>query len=72
MLFRSWQADSSRTGSGVGLGLAIVDSIAREHNGRVHATNAAEGGAVFSIEIPLADAPHSVASDHAQEQGNNR
>ena len=69
---RFWQADSSRTGSGVGLGLAIVDSIAREHNGRVHATNAAEGGAVFSIEIPLADAPHSVASDHAQEQGNNR
>jgi two-component system OmpR family sensor kinase len=51
---RFWQADAARVGSGAGLGLSIVDSIAREHGGRARATNAPDGGAVFSLELPMA------------------
>jgi two-component system OmpR family sensor kinase len=50
---RFWQADAARTGSGAGLGLSIVDSIAKEHGGTARAANAPDGGAVFSIELPL-------------------
>lgn len=50
---RFWQADAARVGSGSGLGLSIVDSIAREHGGAVSAANAPGGGAVFTIRIPL-------------------
>ena len=50
---RFWQGDRSRVGSGSGLGLAIVDSIAREHGGTVAAANAVDGGAVFTVRLPL-------------------
>lgn len=50
---RFWQADSARAGTGVGLGLSIVASIAREHGGTAIATNAPGGGAIFTIELPL-------------------
>ena len=50
---RFWQADTARAGTGAGLGLSIVDSIAKEHGGSARAANAEGGGAVFSIEIPL-------------------
>ncbi len=50
---RFWQADSARVGTGSGLGLAIVASIAHEHHGSVAAANAIDGGAVFTIRIPL-------------------
>jgi len=53
---RFWQEDRARVGSGAGLGLSIVDSIAREHGGRVAASNAPDGGAVFAIEIPIGSA----------------
>jgi two-component system OmpR family sensor kinase len=50
---RFWRADTSRTGTGSGLGLAIVAAVAAEHGGRAGATNAADGGAVFSLRLPL-------------------
>jgi two-component system, OmpR family, sensor kinase len=50
---RFWQADRSRTGAGAGLGLAIVTAIAQEHGGRAWAVNAPDGGAVFTIELPM-------------------
>ena len=49
---RFWQADRSRTGSGAGLGLAIVAGIAAEHGGTVDAANAPDGGAVFTLRLP--------------------
>jgi len=52
------RADVARTGGGVGLGLAIVDAIARAHGGRAGATNRPEGGAVVSLVIPLEHATH--------------
>jgi two-component system OmpR family sensor kinase len=51
---RFWQADSARVGAGSGLGLSIVAGIAEEHGGRAAASNAPDGGAVFTIDIPLA------------------
>jgi two-component system OmpR family sensor kinase len=50
---RFWQADKARAGTGAGLGLAIVSSIAAEHGGRATAANAPGGGAVFTIQLPL-------------------
>jgi two-component system OmpR family sensor kinase len=58
---RFWQADRARVGNGAGLGLSIVDSIAREHSGTAHAANAPDGGAVFTIRLPATAAAPSVS-----------
>jgi len=39
---------------GLGLGLAICRSVAEAHHGVMWAENAAEGGAIFHIKIPIA------------------
>lgn len=59
---RFWQADEARVGRGTGLGLAIVAAIADEHGGQAEAANADDGGAVFTISLPLApdDVPRGV------------
>ena len=44
---------SEREG-GVGLGLALVKSIALRHGGLVTCTNRADGGACFEVRLPLA------------------
>ena len=44
---------SERSG-GVGLGLALVRSIAGRHNGSVHCEDHAGGGACFVLRLPLA------------------
>ena len=59
---RFWQADSARVGTGSGLGLAIVAGIAEEHGGTAHVENAPDGGAVFTIDIPIAG-PRSAPDD---------
>lgn len=38
---------------GAGLGLAIVHDVARLHGGRVYAHDRPEGGAAFTLELPL-------------------
>ena len=50
---RFWQADEARVGSGAGLGLAIVASVAAEHGGTTTVANAPGGGAIFTISLPL-------------------
>jgi two-component system, OmpR family, sensor kinase len=50
---RFWRADYSRRGEGSGLGLAIVAAVAAEHGGRASAANAVDGGAVFSLHLPM-------------------
>jgi signal transduction histidine kinase len=53
---RFYKVDASRTAtatpSGSGLGLSIVRAIVERHGGRVTASNAPEGGAVFEIVLP--------------------
>ena len=45
------RADTARSESGAGLGLAIVDAIAQAHSGQAAARNAPEGGADVWIEL---------------------
>ncbi len=52
---RFWRADSARAGGGSGLGLAIVQGIAREHGGTVTVENPADGGARFTLRLPIGD-----------------
>jgi two-component system sensor histidine kinase MprB len=49
---RFWRADDARGKPGSGLGLAIVQRVAEEHDGSARAANAADGGAVVSLELP--------------------
>ncbi len=43
----------STNDSGTGLGLAIVKSIIEEHDGQIWVTNHPEGGALFTILLPV-------------------
>ena len=42
-------------GQGTGLGLAITYGIVHEHGGTIAAANAPDGGAVFTLEFPVAE-----------------
>jgi len=46
---------TKQPGDGVGLGLAISSGIVNDLGGRLTARNAATGGAVFEVQLPLAD-----------------
>ncbi|MEO7370021.1 MAG: HAMP domain-containing sensor histidine kinase, partial [Ilumatobacteraceae bacterium] len=51
---RFWRADASGVGPKAGLGLSIVQAIAESNGGVVSADNHPTGGAVFTIDLPLA------------------
>ena len=51
---RFYQADPARTGgSGAGLGLSLVEQIARLHGGRMELESVPEVGSVFTLRLPL-------------------
>lgn len=49
---------ASEVEGGVGLGLALVKSIAQRHGGSASCSNRAEGGACFQICLPLSRCTH--------------
>ena len=53
-IFRRFdRAHGKRSVGGSGLGLAIVDAIAKGHGGQCAVTDTPEGGATFTIHLPL-------------------
>jgi two-component system OmpR family sensor kinase len=52
---RFWRAEGGRERgkAGAGLGLAIAQGIVDAHHGRISADNAPDGGAVFTVSLPL-------------------
>ncbi|HEX3476320.1 MAG TPA: HAMP domain-containing sensor histidine kinase [Kofleriaceae bacterium] len=51
-LFDPYRRATSSQG-GVGLGLYIVDQIARAHGGSVHVSSTAEAGTTFTVRLPV-------------------
>lgn len=62
-LFRRFErAASIQHYGGLGLGLYVVDQVARAHGGEASAANAAGGGARFRIKLPLQTQPRALSA----------
>ncbi|HLX83513.1 MAG TPA: PAS domain S-box protein [Terriglobales bacterium] len=48
---------TKRPGRGTGLGLSICKTVLREHGGNIEAATATDGGAVFTITLPVGSQP---------------
>lgn len=46
---------TKQPGDGRGLGLSVAHSIITEHGGRIWAENLPEGGAIFTIDLPIGE-----------------
>jgi len=59
---RFYRLDQARTrrGGGAGLGLAIARWIAEAHGGRIAVESAVGQGSVFTLVLPLHNAPHGL------------
>jgi signal transduction histidine kinase len=68
------RAGPARSRGHAGLGLAIVDSVAQAHGGKVGAVNRARGGADVWIELPLTAVSSRVAINavRAVDEGGRR
>ena len=51
---RFFRSDKSRNTPGTGLGLSIVAHTIAAHGGEVEAANRRQGGAIFTVKLPLA------------------
>ena len=60
---RFYRGKNSRGRQGSGLGLAIVRQVAVQLGGSVDASNAPDGGAIFSLHLPTVDTDESQAQD---------
>ena len=63
---------TKRPGGGTGLGLSICMSIIREHGGNIEAENSPDGGAVFTVYLPIAVGDNSRRPSHpARDSGSS-
>ena len=53
---------ASERNGGVGLGLALVKTIAERHGGQVHCEDRVGGGAQFVVSLPLLVSHHAATS----------
>jgi len=60
---RFYRGKNSRGRQGSGLGLAIVRQVAVQLGGSVDASNAPDGGAIFTLHVPTVGADDSQAQD---------
>ncbi|MHB1568237.1 MAG: sensor histidine kinase [Solirubrobacteraceae bacterium] len=58
---RFFRGRNARGRQGSGLGLAIVRQVAEQHGGTASVTNAPDGGAVFTLNLPGAVSPAHVS-----------
>ncbi|WP_437801204.1 ATP-binding protein [Sorangium sp. So ce693] len=71
--FRRANSSTTRWHSGLGLGLSIVQDLARMHGGEVHAESAGEGrGAVFIVDLPLMPVVEETAAPPSADAGEAR
>ena len=59
--FRQGNSSADKRYSGLGLGLSIVRHLVELHGGTVEAANAEDGGAMFTIHLPVMAITRSVA-----------
>jgi two-component system sensor histidine kinase MprB len=66
---RFYRGANSRARQGSGLGLAIVRQVVESHGGRASAANAADGGAVFTLQLPTSPGSQADGEDAAYGPG---
>jgi two-component system sensor histidine kinase MprB len=66
---RFYRGENSRGRQGSGLGLAIVRQVARSHGGEAIASNAPDGGALFTLTLPTVAADDRDEHDAQQAYG---
>ena len=50
---RFYRSENTQHVAGIGLGLSIAQTLAQWHDGALNAHNAVEGGAIFTLSLPL-------------------
>jgi two-component system, OmpR family, sensor histidine kinase MprB len=63
---RFFRGSGSRGRQGSGLGLAIVRQVTEQHGGAVAAANAPDGGAVFTLSLPVAPVERESSPETAE------
>jgi two-component system, OmpR family, sensor histidine kinase MprB len=66
---RFYRGANSRARQGSGLGLAIVRQVAESHGGSISAANAPDGGAIFTLTLPVAPVPPDEPDDSFYDAG---
>lgn len=61
-----FRVDAESARSGTGLGLALCRAVIEAHGGRIAAANRPEGGAVFTLWLPVHEPPAIAPEDEAE------